>query len=121
MWVCPSHVNPFDNGAEGYYMSYGYNLIGTDADFNDGWGLYTWTSLLTRKANTFRDSSGTLALVDANWDYVNGVDKIDASRSPSGYRHQKGVNILFTDGHAAWMKGPIIQEMLSMKPIKGTL
>ena len=113
VWVCPSHMTPFDNGIAGYFTSYGYNMA-SEANFAAGYGLYSFQSTLTRKYSRIPDLSGTLSIVDANWDYVNGIDKIDNGIYPSGYRHQSGVNVLFTDGHAAWVKKPITDSMLTV-------
>ena len=116
IWVCPADMNPFanDNSGDLCYMSYGYNMAGNDAGLDAGSGLYSWASPRTRKASRIPDPSGSLSMVDANWDYINGLDKIDASVYPSGYRHQGGVNVLFTDAHAAWVKKPITASMLTV-------
>lgn len=114
VWVCPSDTNPCQNGYAGYFYSYGYNMATNDTDLNAGYGLHSWLSVKTRKYNSITDLSGTLVIIDANWDYVNGLDKIDNGIYPSGYRHQKGVNILFADAHSEWGIKPLSASILTI-------
>jgi prepilin-type processing-associated H-X9-DG protein len=111
IWQCPENADvlfPADASNGPQYNSYMAN---------------TWQSLpmaaeyryLGCKTSWFKWSSELYALFDGHYYRAECVIEDGAGSYPPlvpgirnvGYRHNKGVNMLYADGHVGWLQGPI--------------
>ena len=115
LFSCPSDREPQTGGSAVYTRSYALNgvwSVYTDAKIHPSSENKTENQNRWVKDAEIEDPSGTFLLVEFWWNESWGGhcwgSHVYYPQAPANMNvHSGGPNILFCDGHAAWVKGPL--------------
>jgi prepilin-type processing-associated H-X9-DG protein/prepilin-type N-terminal cleavage/methylation domain-containing protein len=123
IWRCPSNAlqkGPFGTSANPDNQSYACNSWDSDDfSYSQTWattGVVMENRFLGKKISMIKHASDLYAMFDALYYRSSEGDTSGPQSMPvtaTGinyvrYAHNKGVNMLFADGHVNWVQGPLI-------------
>ena len=124
IWNCPensvqtmAYSNLVDS-KQNSYMGCGYASVDRTT------GAYNWTTypyFLGCKISRVTKPSSLYAMLDGityrfdTWNQTTGSPPFSIGIIYAAYRHQRGINMLFADGHAEGMKGPLMNTDANWK------
>ncbi|MFA6292163.1 MAG: prepilin-type N-terminal cleavage/methylation domain-containing protein [Victivallales bacterium] len=124
IWNCPENSEQYTafssiiDGNRVSYMGCGWASIDRTT------GAYNWTTypyFLGCKLPRVTKPSSLYAMLDGihyrfdTWNQTTGSPPFSIGIITAAYRHQRGINMLFADGHVEGMKGPLLNTDANWK------